>query len=81
MSFTIISIDLRIPGNITGPTGVTHLLNCMRDMTTFVVSIAMKHVNVAELAHAFITKVLLKLKLCVVVVVNDDPKFKHIFIV
>ena len=51
----------------------------MCDMTQFVVSVALSHVNSAELARAFMESVLLKFGCCLVVIVDEDTKFMAIF--
>ena len=77
--FAVISMDLWSPGDITSPTGVKHILNCMCDTTTFVVRVAIKHANSSELAQAFMENVFLKFGLCLVVVVDNGTPFMYIF--
>ena len=77
--FAIISADIWSPGDIVSPTGAKCILNVMCDMTQFVISIALSHVNSAELARAFMESVLLKFGFCLVLVVDDDKKFMAIF--
>ena len=73
----IISVDIWSPGEVTSPTGAKWVLNSMCDMTQFVVSVGLSHVNSAELSRAFMESVLLKLGFCVVVVVDDDTNLCH----
>ena len=72
-------MDIRNPGDIVGLTGAKQILNCMCDVTTFIVSVSIKHANSSELAQAFMENVLLKFGLCLVVVVDDGIPFMHIF--
>ena len=48
-------------------------------MPQFVCSVAVAHVNAAELARAFMEGVLLKFVLCLVIVVDNDSKFMALF--
>ena len=77
--FAIISADIWSPGDIISPTGAKCLLNSMCDMTQFMVSVALAHVNSAELARVFMEGVLLKFGLCIVILVDDDSKFMALF--
>ena len=77
--FAIISADIWSPGDIVSPTGAKSILNVMCDMTQFIVSVALSHVNAAELARAVMESVLLKFGFCLVIVVDDDTKFMAIF--
>lgn len=58
--FAIISADIWTPGDVISPAGANCLLNCLCDMTQFICSVALAHVNAAKLALAFIEGVLLK---------------------
>lgn len=75
----IISGDIWIPGNIVSPTGANCLLDYMCDMTQFLCSVAMSHVNSAKLAQTFMEGVLLKFGICIVIVVEDNTKFMAVF--
>ena len=77
--FAIISADIWSPGNIVSPTVSKCILNCIHDMHQFACSVAMSHVNSAELAQSFMEGVLLKFRLCKGIVVNNDTKIKAVF--
>ena len=77
--FAIISADIWCPGDTVSPTGMKYVLNCMCDMTQFVVSTAISHATAAELSRAFMENVLLKMGICIVLVVDDGNEFMGIF--
>ena len=68
------------PGETTSDTGVKYIFNCMCDMSQFVVALAVQHVNASELARAFMSNVLLKFDLCLVIVMDDASLFNGIFV-
>ena len=51
----------------------------MCNMTQFVASVTLVHVNSAEVAGSFMEGVLLNFVLCIVIVVYDDSKFIALF--
>lgn len=77
--FPVIFTDLWSPGDVVSSTGATKLLNCMCDITSFVVSVAITYTNAAELAQAFMENVLLKFGLCLAVVVDNGSIFMGVF--
>ena len=77
--FAIVSVDIWSPGDVISPTCAKCLLNCMCNMTKFVCSVALAHVNAAKLARAFVEGVLLKYGLCLVIVVDDDSDVMALF--
>ena len=52
-----------------------HLLNCMCDLTQFVVSCVMKDTNTNASAKIFMKEVVLNFGMVVVVVVNADSRY------
>ena len=54
-------------------------MNAMCDVTQCVCSVAISHVNGAELSHAFMEGAILKLGFCMVVLVDDKSKFVALF--
>lgn len=78
--FYIMHIDLWQPGKLITKSGTTiFLLNCMCDLTQFVVSEVVESPNASILAKAFMDHVVLTFGICSVVVVDADSKFKDVF--
>ena len=78
--FYIMHLDLWQPGNLLDKDGKTiYLLNCMCDLTQFVVSSIVKNPDAALLAKTFMEDVILTFGICAVVVVDSDSKFKSTF--
>ena len=73
--FAIISADIWCPGDTVSTTGMRFILNCMCDMTQFVVSTALSQATSSILAKAFMENVLLKFEICIVLVVDDENEF------
>ena len=48
-------------------------------MTQFVASMVLSHVNSAELARTFMEELLLTFSICLIVVIDNDVKFKAVF--
>lgn len=78
--FAIISTDIWCPGNTVSLTGIKYILNCMCDMTQFVVPTALAHITSSDLAKAFMENVLLKFGIYIVLVVDGGSTFMGIFI-
>jgi len=77
--FAIISADIWSPGETTSNTGAKCILNCICNMSQFVVAVVVQHVNASELAREFMA-VLLMFGLCLAMVVDDASLFKGIFV-
>ena len=79
MPFSIISVDIWSPGDLSNCYEQTKLLNCMCGMTEFVVCTAITNTGAAYLARIFMEHILLKFGLCIMVVRDDGNKFRGIF--
>ena len=77
--FWILHCDIWSPGNITDSEGNTSVLNCMCDLTQFVVSIITSDTTAASLSQLIMEHVLLKYGMCAVIVVDAASNFKGIF--
>jgi hypothetical protein len=77
--FYILHVDLWAPGDIANYRGETYLLNAMCDLTGFVLVNATSNITAHDLARLFVQKVLLKIGLCGLVVVDDGSTFKGLF--
>ena len=78
--FYIMHCDLWSPGQLSSSSSKNiHLLNCMCDLSTFVVSSIASDTTAATLAHIFIEKVLLTFGTCAVIVVDADSSFRGTF--
>ena len=70
-------LDLWQPGKLTTQQNDTiYLLNCMCDLTQFVISTIVTNPNSTKLAQLFMEQVLLSYGMCSVVVVDADSKFR-----
>lgn len=78
--FYIMHLDLWQPGNLMDKDGKTiYLLNCMCDLTQFLVSSVVINPDAALLAKTFMEDMILTFGICAVVVVDSDSKFKSVF--
>ena len=77
--FWILHCDIWSPGNITDEQGNTSVLNCMCDLTQFVVSIVTSDTTAATLSQLIMEQVLLKYGMCAVIVVDAASNFRGIF--
>ena len=79
--FWIIHVDLWSPGHISNDKGAKgYLLNCMDDLTQFVVSSPTYDVTAHNLAQLFMSDVILSFGMCAVVVVDEGSNFKSVFV-
>ena len=66
-------LDIWSPENVlTDHKDGGHLLNCMRDLTQFIVSCILSETNTNALSKIFMTEVVLKFGMVAVVVVDID---------
>ena len=73
-------VDLWMPGKLLDEEGRTlQLMNCMCDLTQFVISIIVKEANSMNLGKLFMEQVVLSFGMVAVVVVDADSKFLHSF--
>ena len=73
-------VDLYMPGNILDKECYTlQLMNCMCDLTQFIISIIVKEANSMNLGKLFMEQVVLSFGMVAVVVVDADSKFLHSF--
>ena len=67
--------DLWMPGKITNEVGeILQLMNCMCDLTQFVISILVNDATYKMLAKIFMEHVVLSFEMVAVVVVDADNK-------
>ena len=59
--FAVISMDLWSPGNTVSHISSKYILNSMCNVTTLIVSVAVKNVNASKLTRSFMDNVLLNL--------------------
>ena len=78
--FAIVHVDLWRPGDFTDYTGSYYLLNCMCDLTQFVVVVPVPGMTALIIAKYFMQEVLLKFGLCYLVVMDDGTPFKGFFL-
>ena len=80
MPFYIMHCDLWMPGAIRNDKGETlQLLNCMCDLTQFVVSILVQEATAEMLGKLFLENVVFTFGMVAVVVVDADSKFLGMF--
>ena len=78
--FYIMHVDLWMPGKLTTENGETlQLMNCMCDLTQFVISILVHEAISEILAKLFMEQVVLSFGMVAVVVVDADSKFLDLF--
>ena len=78
--FYIMHVDLWIPGKLVNAFGETlQLMNCMCDLTQFVISILVKEATSETLAELFMEQVVLSFGMVAVIVVDADSKFLGAF--
>ena len=78
--FYIMHVDLWMPGKLLNEQGETlQLMNCMCDLTQFVVSILVENATSEVLAKLFMEHVVLSFGMVAVVVVDADSKFLSVF--
>ena len=77
--FWILHCDLWSPGNITDKQGNTTVLNCMCDLTQFVVSSVTSDTTAASLSQLIMENVFLKYGMSAVIVVDAANNFRGIF--
>ena len=77
--FWIIHCDLWSPGATVDKEGNLSVLNCMCDLTQFIVSSVIKETTAEALSIAFMENVVLKYGVCAVIVVDAGSNFRHIF--
>ena len=78
--FTIIHVDLWIPGKYIDSKGNMKLMNAMYDMSQFVVVVPIPDESFATLADYLFQHVLMKFGLCHFVVLDDGTTFKGAFV-
>ena len=78
--FTILHVDLWMPGNHTDRNGYIVLMNTMCDMIQFVVVVSVPNESSTTLASFFMQHVLMKFVICHLVVLDDGSPFKGDFI-
>ena len=78
--FYIMHLDLWMPGKLVDNDGNTlQLLNCMCDLTQFVISILVSDARAEVLAKLFMEQVVFSFGMVAVVVVDADSKFLSVF--
>ena len=78
--FYIMHVDLWMPGKLVNDQGETlQLMNCMCDLTQFVISILVKEAVAETLAKLFMEQVVLSFGMVAVIVVDADSKFLGTF--
>ena len=78
--FYIMHVDLWMPGNLTTDNGETlQLMNCMCDLTQFVISILVQEARSENLAKLCMEQVVFSCGMVAVVVVDADSKFLDLF--
>ena len=78
--FYIMHLDIRSPGNVlVNHKDGGHLLNCMCDLTQFVVSCILTDTSAAALAEIFMAQVVLSFGMVAIVVVDADNRFRSTF--
>ena len=78
--FYIMHVDLWMPGKLVDDAGNTlQLMNCMCDLTQFVVSILVSDATSENLAKLFMEQVVFNFGMVAVVVVDADSKFLSLF--
>ena len=77
--FTTVSVDIWSSGKITKCYGRKTLLNTMCDMCQKVVSVVVTGTEVLYVGQIFMEHVLLKSRLCLMVVITDGNEFRGIF--
>ena len=78
--FYIIHVDLWMPGKLIDITGNNlQLMNCMCDLTKFVISILVSDTRAVILAKLFMEQVVFTTGMVVVKVVDADRKYLHLF--
>ena len=77
--FWILHCDLWSPGATRDKDGNFSVLNCMCDLTQFVVSSVVNDISSEALSLTFMENVVLKYGICAVVAVDAGSNFKHIF--
>ena len=71
---------MSMPGKLSNEDGETlQLMNCMRDLTQFVISIVVNDATSETVANIFMEHVVLSFGMVVVVVVDADSKFLSTF--
>ena len=78
--FVIVLVDIWSPGDITNCYGQKVLLNAMCDTYQWVVSVAITGTEASCLARIFMEHVFLKFGFCLMVVIDDNNKFRGILI-
>ena len=78
--FWVLHVDLWSPGVVTSKNDKNgYLLNCMCDLTQFVVSSPTEDITAVALSELFMSSVVLTFGMCSVVVVDDGSSFKGVF--
>ena len=77
--FWILHCDLWSPGNIQDNQGNSTVLNCMCDLTQFVVSSVTSDVTAPALSQLLMENVILKYGMCAVIVVDAGSNFRGMF--
>ena len=73
-------VDLWIPGKVVYKLGNTkQLMNCMYDLTQFLIFMLIKDTRAENLAKLFMEQVVLSFGMVAVVVVDADNKFLQLF--
>ena len=77
--FVILHVDLWFSDDFTDYAGSHYLLNCMCDLTQFVVVVPVPEMSSSIIAKYFMQEVLLNFGICHLIVMNDDTPFKELF--
>ena len=78
--FYIMHLDFWMPRKLTNSAGQTiQLLNCMCDLTQFVVSVVVSDENAERISKLFMEHVVLTFGMVAVIVVDADSKFLSTF--
>ncbi len=75
----VLHCDLWSPGSTVSPSGHTHLLSAMCDLTQFVVSVPVRTTHAHNLARFLFQDILLKVGMCGLIVVDAGSTFCGIF--
>ena len=77
--FTILNVDLLMPGHFEDKSGNVALMNVICDMTQFVIIVPVPDEVASTLAEHFMQHVLLKFGICHLVILDDGILFKGVF--
>ena len=77
--FTILNVDLLMPGHFEDKSGNVALMNVICDMTQFVIIVPVPDEVASTLAEHFMYHVLIKFGICHLVILDDGSPFKGVF--